>query len=640
MRRLTPDEKQVLANDLLARFPKKLQMSVLEDRAFREKFGFEVEATLSVGAFSIKRTPLFSAVRELYEGAESVERLTTDSRSVQLSLKRVNEEHAILATVDGKTFTLHSFWFLASDAGVRVKEFDRQVEELDFDPALLQRWRERMLGPPLTNEEIDQFHQAVRETPQEAASAIERELRKPESDVSVLVPRALAYYQHLLIEAGAPTIEKYSAQISEASIQRLLDWNFKRGLAQLLLVCGQPSITSRLDISGRSAAEVLDFFEWLESGGDRFSQIAGLEVGLRYLDRFPQIENCLLRICREIRDEDTSSGSGRLALTTGLFIFVDGELSRIGLFRNKPPFIRRLASIAQTAIIEREMLKVGVALDDVRGWAMQGRGPHFFMQSLADLRTEPRWLPDLMTNRQLRFEFLSRLRIAAEDAKDRLPAGELRDFLIGEGDGTLHAHFSLPECYISGPLEGGSAASVLFPEERLADLQRAVGEKVIQPEAFAAMVNFALVFRFDRDIALRIASVLKSVNYRVGTGSDLSLAFSLLAGLATIAAVSRTPELANELRVLTRILRQRGQLERNSSDSLRIALIASASREDLSAWSELVGDWLIELAYEQMDVDTARSIKLQLRLLCQVVPSLWPFASKADAALSAVVGSN
>jgi hypothetical protein len=70
---------------------------------------------------------------------------------------------------------------------------------------------------------------------------------------------------------------------------------------------------------------------------------------------------------------------------------------------------------------------------------------------------------------------------------------------------------------------------------------------------------------------------------------------------------------------------------------MRIALIACASRIDLEAEGRAVGEWFLELAYEDIDRETAESLRSSLAHLGQAAPSLWRYMSKADAALADVL---
>ena len=67
---------------------------------------------------------------------------------------------------------------------------------------------------------------------------------------------------------------------------------------------------------------------------------------------------------------------------------------------------------------------------------------------------------------------------------------------------------------------------------------------------------------------------------------------------------NRSKALADELRVLERRYR-RTHLRIAVRDALRICLTAAASRVHMNDWREFVGDWLTELAFEDLQDDEA-----------------------------------
>ena len=81
------------------------------------------------------------------------------------------------------------------------------------------------------------------------------------------------------------------------------------------------------------------------------------------------------------------------------------------------------------------------------------------------------------------------------------------------------------------------------------------------------------MFRFDQEIAGLIADLLRKVKYRLSLRSNSEITFTILMGLASIAASARHPGLADEVRVLTRVLTRRGELSGDFAGRVRIALL-------------------------------------------------------------------
>jgi hypothetical protein len=106
----------------------------------------------------------------------------------------------------------------------------------------------------------------------------------------------------------------------------------------------------------------------------------------------------------------------------------------------------------------------------------------------------------------------------------------------------------------------------------------------------------------------------------------------LLSGLATVAAVTRSGELAEEVRILVRVFRQRPDVDIAPEDAMRIAMVTAAAYGANSQWSQFVGDWLTELAFEDMPKQKANLLLRHITALCQLEPHLWEICARAEAA--------
>ena len=83
-------------------------------------------------------------------------------------------------------------------------------------------------------------------------------------------------------------------------------------------------------------------------------------------------------------------------------------------------------------------------------------------------------------------------------------------------------------------------------------------------------------------------------------------------GLAKVAAVARSPALADELRILVRKHRYDVEYAISLDEAIRICLVATASRSDLNDWAEFIGDWLTELAFSDLKDDEGQVFYLCL----------------------------
>ncbi len=551
----TTSLQQAVAVESFRLFPPIVRQSLLSRETFRHQYGISIDAQIEIGndIASFRRSDLFSAIRELHAGAgDPIEIKAVDGSAFSAALEEHDGEKGISLKTTGRTIRIAPFWFLSPDRSYRLSAFDEEVRTQGLRGEDITAWRDRLATSPLSDDEVEDFGNTLKLTPQKVAEAIGSEVRTGTSQVSVLVPPNEKYYERLVgqVAENQGLVEFVSGPCT-AHIAELLGWSFRAGLAQALLFSAQSFITDAIHIDDDVSETVLvDFFEWLADRGDRFSQVAGIELGLGLTARYPAIKSALTHILKGILADDADDPRGRLKLSASLVIFVDGELARTGTLRSKPPFFRRMAAIAQASLIERELLAVGVDSIQFAEWAAGGRGQIFYLQTMADLREEPRWLPDFMNPQQLKQEFIGRIAGAGQRNAAVLEECELKALTVEEGPGSARAALQFPQGALPGPLEGGTRPPRTFPDELAAELRVPDAGQFLSERSFATIINMALIFRIESEQAQVVTDALRRAKHQISIGSDSDRIFSLLAGLATVAAVTRAPQLAEEVRIL------------------------------------------------------------------------------------------
>ena len=632
--------KGTLAAEMLDLYPPSIRQSVIGSKSFREKYGLTADARMTIGdnEINFKRSQFYTAARDLYKNNNAVISVFSDEGDTySLSLEYDVSPPAVLVSSETRRIRLRPLWFLSPHVADRLEGFDTEAKQRHLVDPIILSWREKLAIAPLEDDEVDELYQELRLNPGEVANAIANEIPTGHSKTSVLVPNRAVYYDRLVGESReAADLQEFVETTAKERLSRLLSWDFVEGLKLALLMSPHSSIVAEIEISAVDEPVVIELFEWLERHGDRFSQVAGIELGLRLLERHGPIEPILFRMVRALLYDNPDDDGGRLALTASLAVFADGELSRIGIFRGKRPFWRRLAAIAQASIIERELLRANVPTGHFADWARTVRGQAFFLQTLTDLRLEPRWLPEFMSASQLRFEFLGRVVNAAATFRDAIRSDEFRSVLLGDESGSARSQIISQLAFLPGPLEGTYIPQLEVPPEPTKALQEAMGRAELDEGVLAPFVNMALVFRMEAEHAHLIAEALKKAKYQVNIGSDSEKIFSLLVGLSCIAAVTRSTELAADVRILARVLRRRAGVKLQADSLMRIGMIASAAEPESDKWAQIVGDWLTEVSFEEIDRENAMGMRSHVLMLCQLAPQLWKTCAKAEAALLAV----
>jgi hypothetical protein len=271
-------------------------------------------------------------------------------------------------------------------------------------------------------------------------------------------------------------------------------------------------------------------------------------------------------------------------------------------------------------------------------WGLKSGGSLFYMQTLIDLRREPRWFPDFISPQQLKAEFVGRIAGAAERYRANIPKGEVSSLLWGTESTTIEAQMEL-SALLPGPLEGGIEAVREIPRELEASITTSLQAEELTPDSFIALVNSSLIFQTGSQLSELAAQALRRVGYQLRKVAAKDDPFPLLNSLAMVSAITRSKELADEVRILARGARRREGKKLSPEKSARVALVAAAANRDEPAWSNFVGEWLTELAFADMTVEQAVALQGDLYTLFHLEPALWETCSRAEAALSAFVAA-
>jgi len=640
----TPYVRSAIAQAVLELIPPIIGNTLLEDREFREDYGIKLGVAISSGdsSLEIQCSTLFNAIREILSGATEQRVRDTDDREWIIKNEAENGDlPKLVISADEQRLPLSNFVVLSPDSAIRLRSLDVVASDVNLPASAQAIWRNALSERALENEEIDQFHSEFRDTPVHMARSIPGKIESGRISIMSLVPTSRRYYERLVgVYDGSKSIKDYARGVSRQFIEQLLKWSPYDGFLHSLYLSSHSSITDEITTNRLSSKDIVCAFDFLEKQGDSLSQLGAIEIGLRILPEIPEIEPSVTRLVEKVRDDNVEGSSKGLKLLSALFTLVDGELSRIRLMSTEPPFYRRLASLSQAALIHRQLVTSSV--DDTKfcEWAYSNQGEQYYMQTLADMRLEPRWNPELAVASQIKADFFGRIMIAAKKYEKNIKNSVLHGLILGAGSDSLWSLSKLPYpyYYLSGPLEGAEDYPDTLPTDLSETIATQINTEEIGPSSFIALINSAMTFRVDTEQVELAAKALKLANYRLANLEDKSQLLVILDGLATVAAASRSLALADELRILVRRYRRDAQYGFPLENEMRICLVASASRENFMNWREFVGDWLTELAFREFEPDEANVLHSHLRCLCHAVPDLWVSCARADAALMALNG--
>lgn len=635
----SPDVKFVLAQKILESIPPLIRETLLEYPNFREEYGFGRDSIISFSEFdfSVQRSTLFDSARKVLSGAS--EKKVTNTKSRKWRLKNTSKEGELpnLSLSRGEErFYLPTFFALLSpDREIRLLSLNKVASDVNLPDGASDSWRNILSERALKDDEVDTFYSESCDTPVAKTRAIHSEIMGEQISVSSLVPSSRRYFERLIgVYDGSDSIRDYASGGGRKLLDQLSEWRPYEGFLFSLFLASHSSLTAEINVDQLSNEDLVRAFDTLDKHGDRISQLGAIEVGLRVLPSRPEIEQALIRLIEHIRDDDVAGQMSNFKILSALFCLVDGELSRTRLFSAEPPFYRRLAALSHAALIHRQLVSLSIDIDKFSEWALSNYGG-FYLQSLVDMRSEPRWNPNFAMASQMKADFLGRILITADKYEQNITGSQIYDLVFGDGAGSLQPFSDFPETWFPGPLEGTEDTQNVLPPQLAKAIETQLGAEEVGPLSFPALVNCSLFYRIGADQAELATTALKYANHRIPNIENKQELVAILAGLAEVAAVSRSLALADELRILVRRYRHDAKYALSIQEVISMCLVVAASRSDLNEWAEFVGDWLTELAFSDLRANEAREFHWCLNWLCHVVPELWVSCGRADAALMA-----
>ena len=637
------DSRAAAAGVLLELTPPLIQDDLLAHKEFRDAYGLSsaVVVSLAGGEVSILRSELFAAIREVLSGSSDTSVRDLSRRKWDLFLKANATSQPTPTLARGaRQFVLPQFRLLTPDTSTRVGVLDDIAESVRLPTH--ERWREVVSARSLEDDEMAEFGDDVRDTLVNVARMMRHEMAGGQVSVSSVVPARPRYYSRLVGRYdGAASMSDHYSRCAAEILRDLCVWRPPDGvLGALMLSCSKIAV-SMINVESLDNSSITKLFASLDERGDRLSQTGAIELGLRVLPRFPQLERHILSMVRQIRDDDVDRPESDYRLITGLFRLIDGELSRRRTLGRCRPYYRRCAALAQSTMAAREVRSGRIDTSRFTEWLYQFPSTWFHLQNYVDMRLEPRWAPGVFDARGMKAACIGRIVAAAAEFSGNIQGDSLRDVFLEGGDESVLELFKSDitclEAY-PGPLSATVDSSIPVPDELWNAVEQSVDAGFIDRPSLILFANAATMFDVSKDQAVRVAENLKANRHWISGIENRSEMVDVVMRLAVAAAACRSEALADQVRIAVRTLRSHKALFLNVSESIPICLSSAASRAGLQEWAEYVGEWLTEIAFLDMKEGEAVAFSSTLRCLMQIVPELWKTCARADAALQAQIG--
>ena len=634
-----PDARSALWDAALQLTPPALRETLLQESEFCKKYKLETYQIVSFGTPGVffQHSKLCSAARKILSGKPVEQVIDEDGKKWELkNIAEKDQSPNLALSHEGRRYSLSpSFLSLSPNSKKRLRFFEEIASALNLPSGTQDVWRGILKKRALKDNEIQAFENDFINTPVNVAqSMFNFPAGGVKRDDSFLVPRSEKYFDRLVGEYdGSAMIQNYAVTVGRKLFQELSAWRPYEGFLLSLLLSSHSALTDEIPVERLSSNELVRALGFLEEHGDRLSQLGAVEVGLRVLPSRPEIEAVLARLIESIRDDNVNEESSGFRHLRALFCFVDGELSRTQILSSKPPFYRRLTALSQAALINRQLLNSRVNINSFCQSALFSRAGENYLQSLVDMRLEPRWIPDLWTPEQIKANFLGRIVIAAEKYEENIKDSGLYDLILGTDPKSVQSVGVSFYQHLPGPLEGPQELGGSLPAEVARAIEQQVNSDELSPSSFGALVNSARSFHIDPYQAELAVKALRNADYRLANLDNKSQLLAILYGLAAVAAVARSHSLADEVRILVRRYRYDSQYPVLIAENVKICLMAAASCTELNEWKEFVSGWMRELAFGELKSEDGELLHSQLLYLCQIVSGLWASCDEICAAL-------
>lgn len=621
--------------------PPRIRNSILADEALRDTFGVTLDAVISFGEEKVafQRSTLYAAVRAAAASARKSHKLRDQAGTEWVMVvRKVGDAPNIVLSAGTRTLHAPQFVLLTQMKRARNAFFGAESTRLNLPASSVSRWREILRKRPLADNELDQLLLELLRTPVARATLIRQQLAQQDISLDILVPKSLDYYEELIgRHSGEATIREYAEAVLAPHIRSLVAWNRIEGFKLALLLDSHPCVTDILARERLSPAE-MNLIVGLSRDADAIARSSVLALAIRR----PGGNRTLKENVRHLAERVAIQGEGgadEFALLFAAFVMVDGELAKSRLMAAKPPYWRRLAGLAQAALISRCIFSLSGDFTKMISWMRSVRLSEHFMQSFADLRTEPRWIAEFGVPRQLRHETAGRALIAAlkhPEAVDRLG---LHDLLLGDKPSSLKSQLNMTLVGLPGPLEGNSQPDAELGAKILRKIKKDLSAPSPGLTAFARLANMAFFCKLPVELLRLAAEAIRRVKYHLEFDGKREAFQSALAGLAIAAAICRSHELADELFVMIRNYRLFFRAELDIDAAFRVGMIACASRAELADWCKSVGTLITELGFGEIERAEALALSRLATELCNLVPELWATCGQGISALEAVATS-
>ena len=607
-------EQSYLVSHLLNCFPPLLRGEVISDSEFSYENGISTDAGVCFGGSnaSFSRTKLFESIRDAFFLSDCNASLQDNSGGDWSVSITPDEKPTIDIKNQEENLKINTFWPLMNDIEQRVLILKKEAKKGNLSSEDIEFWVGKASKKHLTDDEVGDLIDELEHTPRYIEELLSIELVNGSNKVKTLVPSNIKYYERLVgkIE-GSSNISEYC----DVELQEHLTNRENSEISYLdLLMCSQQFISKTISAHMIDEELFISLAEVAIKSENPLMLTGCLEIGI--LNYSKGVNPTLFSLFECLISPEMIE---KYTLLCAMTVFVDGELARLNIFKDMPPYYRRLAALTQASLITKVAVEQKANFEDIEKWTMNERGLIFYCQSFIDLRVEPKWLPSYLTPEQIRDELYGRINLACQKHSEINFSQYALDHFSENSSIKLNAFFP-------GPLEGNIPPGDV-PEDIMLNLEESLSKNA-SFEAFTSLINLAQICKIDEKYVELAVSLLNNANHQLKATEDKKSIYQTLNGLAKVAGTVRSKKLAASVMILSRVYRDYLNVNAEPENIMAVGLVASAAFEDKDEWANYIGQWFSELSYLPLEQNAAVSLRSMLDQLCVLEPYLYYTCSR------------
>lgn len=628
-----------VASVLLNRVPRSVRDALLDDGDFVARYQLADQAVMHLHDSSVRAysSSLISSLRRLFTESNAIPVHTPGGQACVVQFSNDAPDVPVLCQ-DGKSVMLREFLMFSPDSAARGRCFDAAAGHFGLSQTQRRPWKELLLERVPSVHEFDAIIRDLRDSPARVELSIIESLQKGQLSVELVAPISPLYYSRLIgSRDGSSTIDDFIQEGLGTRLEQHVEAVDRTGLGRCLLVAFHSAVVERIPASDGVTRALRSVLGHTGSSLDLTSQVAAIELALRMLGSIPDVGSSVGSLIKSVINDDVDSRSSQCAVFCYLFIIVDMRLAATRALAHEPPFYRRAAALTQAALVQSILSQYQVPSDSLTKFLNMPDVIFHRVQSLIDMRLEPRWHPRYASPDHFKASACARIRLALDRTEDRIGEARLQQLIGSDVIAHVRSH---PRSFLKSPPSPIQGRVRDMPDATV-DALGPVGPgspgSALGGAGLDDVIYQSLYSKTDRDILgdLRRGLDLFGNDADGGDVDSVNLVPQLEL-LATAAGATRDSKSTDRIHaVLLQLLRDQG---RNIDFGIAcdIGIAACSSSSDYDAWRSRVTTWLESVAHRSADARTARVLSLIVETLCFLSPELWTSCGKLYAALWAV----